>query len=294
MRVVRLSELGGVSVEGVDLAAARSVDEDRALKSLYDEHGLVVFRGQQLSKAQLVEAGTPFGGAMLKKETVAYDPAAPGIVVVSTRGPNGDVVPEGPAKLVGDLEWHTDQGYLTTPNRGKILYAVEVPPEGGMTGFIDGHLTYDALPDAMKARIERLHVIQSWARSESYLARNRDYRIKGHDEMKADRYPDVAYPMVCVHPITGRKVLNVPPLWSAGVVEMPDAEGQALVEVLVEHIRQPKFQYWHQYRLGDAVLWDNWRFLHAASGTPGRHVRTLWAITINSGPQFGRELARAA
>jgi taurine dioxygenase len=293
MQLHRLSELGGVSVEGVDLSAPRSPAEDRALKDLYDQHGLAVFRDQHLDKRQLVEAGAPFGGTMMKKETVAYAPGAPGIVVVSTRGPDGTVVPEDPNALVGDLEWHSDQGYLTTPNRGKILYAVEVPPEGGKTGFIDGALTYAALSDELKARLDGLHVIQSWRRAESYLLRNQDYRVKGRDEMRPDRYPDVAYPMVSEHPVTGVKVLNVPPLWSAGIVELPGAKGLALIEQLVAHIRQPRFQYWHQYRVGDAVLWDNWRFIHAASGTPGRHVRTLWAVTINSGPKIGMALETA-
>jgi taurine dioxygenase len=294
MQVTRLSDLGGADVTGVDLAAARTAAQDRALKQVFDQHGLVCFRGQSFTKAELVAAGAPFGGTMMNKAAVTYDPDAPGITVISTRGPNGDVVPEDPDKLVGDLEWHTDQGYLTTPNRGKILYCVAAPEEGGMTGFIDGQLTYEALPQAVKRRIEGLHVIQSWARSESYLARNRDYRINGRQEMTTSRFPDVAYPLVYPHPVTGAKVLNAPPLWSAGIVELPGREGEALVEELVAHVRQERFQYWHRYRVGDAVIWDNWRFVHAASGTPGKYVRTLWSITLLAGPRIGRELDRTA
>jgi len=96
--------------------------------------------------------------------------------------------------------------------------------------------------------------------------------------------------MVIRHPITGAKILNVPPMWSVGIVEMPRSAGVALIEELGDHIRDPKFQYWHDYRLGDALIWDNWRFLHAASGTPGRFVRTLWSIVILGGPRIGRLL----
>lgn len=288
MRVEALSDAGGVAVEGLDLAAPRAPHEDRVLTELFDEHGLVVFRGQSLSPSQLVAAGRPFGGTMMKKEAITYDPAMPGIVVISTRGPNGDVKPASAEKLVGDLEWHSDQGYLTKPNRGKILYAVEVPEAGGMTGFIDGQRTCKALPASLRRRLEGLHVIQSWARSESYLARNRDYRIKGHDELKTNRYPDLAYPLIYPHPITGRPILNAPPLWSSGIVELPGAAGDDLLAAVLEHIAEPRFQYWHRYRIGDAVLWDNWRFVHAASGTPGHEVRTLWAITLEAGPQIGR------
>jgi taurine dioxygenase len=294
MRVSPLSDLCGVSVEGVDLAAPRNPAEDVALKRLFDVHGLVVFRGQSLTKAELVAAGAPFGGTMMNKAAVVYDADSPGLTVISTRGPHGDVEPEDPDKLIGDLEWHTDQGYLTHPNRGKILYCVAAPEAGGMTGFIDGQVTYKALPEATKRRVEGLHVIQSWRRSEAYLARNRDYRIKGHREMAADRFPDVAYPLVYPHPVTGAKVLNAPPLWCDGVVELPGREGEALVEELVAHVREPRFHYWHRYREGDAVLWDNWRFVHGASGAPGRYVRTLWSITLLAGPQIGRELSKTA
>ena len=294
MKISKLSELGGVAVEGVDLSALGSAEQDRALKRLYDQQGLVVFRGQRLTKQQLVNAGAPFGGTMLDKVGIVPDAEVKGITVISTRGPTGEVIPQDPTKLIGDLEWHSDQGYLTVPNRGKILYAVQVAEEGGKTGFIDGQLTYNALANAMKKRIANLHVIQSWKRAESYIARNRDYRIKGHEELRMDRFPDVAYPIVYEHPITGQKVLNVPPLYAAGIVEMPGSEGNALIEELVGHIKQPKFHYWHSYQVGDAVLWDNWRFLHAASGTPGRYVRTLWSITLLGGPELGRVIAKTA
>ena len=276
------------------IRAPRSQEESLALAQLYDTHGLVVFRDQKLTKQQLLDATYPFGGPMINVPAIVPDPEVPGITVIGTRGPDGTVIPKDPDTLIGDLEWHTDQGFVTVPNRGKYLYAIDVPEEGGMTGFIDGQVTYNALSDAMKQRIDKLHVIQSWNRAEEYLARNRAYRIEGEEAMAYNKFPDVAYPMVVRHPITGVKLLNVPPLWSTGIVEMPGAQGTALVEELVAHIRQPDFQYWHKYRVGDAVIWDNWRFLHAASGTPGRYVRTLWSVVIQGGPEIGRQLAQVA
>lgn len=270
MQITKLSDAGGVAVEGVDLAAPRTPEEDAALMALYDEHGLVVFRSQNLTKQQLIDAGAPFGGTMLDIPATKDDPDVKGIVVISTRGTTGDVEPDDKDALVGDLEWHADQWYVRRPNRGKILYGVQVPEEGGMTGFIDNQRTYEALSDEMKERIEGLHVVHGWDLAAAYLARNKDYRVGGDTEMVTGKFPDVVFPLVYPHPKTGRKVLNMVPLYAGEILEMPGPDGQALIAELREHVLQPKFQYWHRYQPGDAVLWDNWRSIHGASGTPGK------------------------
>lgn len=292
MKVERVSELGGVSIEGVDLNN-RTPEIDREIKALFDEHGLIVIRKQNLTKQQLVKAGDVLGGTMLVREGVTFDPEAPGVVVMSTRGPRGDVMPSE-KEIVGDIDWHTDHGYVTNPMRGKILYAVAVPEEGGKTGFIDGALTYDALPDDVKKKIEGLHVIQSWNRAQSYQERSRDFRYDGHNQLRNDRFPDLLFPIVYEHPITGRKILNVPPLWCVSIAEMPGAEGDALLAQLQAHATQERFQYWHSYDVGDAVAWDNWRFIHCAGGTPGKYVRIIWVVALNAGPAIAQAMPKAA
>lgn len=286
MQVNRLSDQGGVEVLGVDLSQPGDGEEVVALNALFEEHGLVVFRNQKLTKPQLVGAGDRFGGAAVHP-LVARDPEAPGISVLSNRGHDGNVIPEDPDALVLEAPWHTDQGYLPAPNRGKILYAVQVPEEGGMTGFVDGYAAYASLPEDLRARIEGLHVVQSWGKLRITKGSGK-YRLNGEKEIVPDRFPDVLYPIVYPHPASGIKVLNFPPMWATGIAELSGPEGEALTRELLERITAPELQYWHRYLPGDAVLWDNWRFLHKAGGTPGRYVRTLWSITLKSGPQIGR------
>jgi taurine dioxygenase len=291
MRVTKLSDAGGVSVEGVDFTRPVPADIAAELMRLYDEEGLLVIRDQQLTEEQLLAATEPFGGSEVHVAVGDKNDALPGVTVISTRGNKGHVTPEEQDAIVGDIDFHTDQAYVVAPNRGKLLYAVAVPEEGGKTGFIDGARTYDALPAATKAKIDKLHVIQSWKHAQATIHRNRGFYEKGATQLADDRFSDVAYPLVIRHPRTGRKSLNVPPLWSAGIVELPGAEGEALVAELIAHIRKPEFAYWHGYRLGDVVAWDNWRYVHAAGGTPGRYVRTLWSTVIKGGPVIGEEIA---
>jgi taurine dioxygenase len=287
MRVTRLSDTSGVAVEGVDLSRPVPAEIAAELMRLYDEEGLLAIRGQNLTMPQLLAATEPFGGSEV--HVAVGDDAAelPGVTVISTRGNEGHVTPEEQDAIVGDIDWHTDQAYVVAPNRGKLLYAKVVPEVGGKTGFIDGERTYAALPEATRARIDGLHVVQSWRHAQATIARNRGFYAKGATQLADDRFPDVAYPLVIRHPRTGRKSLNVPPLWAAGIVELPEAEGRALIDELIAHIRKPQFAYWHGYREGDVVAWDNWRYLHAAGGTPGRYVRTLWSTVIRGGPVIG-------
>jgi taurine dioxygenase len=293
MKISKLSDLGGIQIEGVNLAV-RSAEQDRELGALYDEHGLIVFRNQSLTKAQLVDATTPFGGLMRHRFGAPLDPKAEGIQVISNRGAHGEMLPEDPDEVLGKIDWHTDQGYVTCPNRGKILYAVEVPEKGGQTGFIDGQRTWEALPEPMRERIKDLHVVQSWMKIKDQVISGRRYRLNGDKELGENRFVDVVYGITHPHPHTGKTVLNVPPLWADTIVEMPEDEGRALIAELIAFIQKPEFQYWHSYQPGDAVIWDNWRFLHAAGGTAGRYVRTIWSVTVDSGPELGRPLESLA
>jgi taurine dioxygenase len=294
MKVSKLSEVAGCRISDIDLGG--DVDDATAaeIMRLYNEHGLLVFSDQKLTKAQLVEAGRFFGGTQMRPPADAGGSGTPGMSVISTRGYDGTLTPAENEEIVGDLGWHTDQTYTVNPNRGKLLYAVDVPEEGGKTGFLDGQLAYDALPASLKERVEGLSVNLSWDHAQSTIARNRAYRANGEKELAAGRFGDVAFPVAMPHPITGRKSLYIPPLWAAGIVEMPGEAGQALLDELIAHVVQPQFIYWHAYLPGDVAIWDNWRFLHAASGTPRRYVRTLWSVVIQGGPVMGRELAAAA
>jgi len=290
MIIEQLSPKGGVAISGIDMSRPLCGDETSRLRAAYEEHGLVVIRGQNLTKQQLVGATEPFGGPELHPAVDDCDPEAPGVSVIRTRGADGEALHADEKALVGDIMFHTDQAYLTTPNRGKLLYAVEVPEEGGATGFIDGIATYDALSDATKQRIAGLHVVQSWAHAQTTIARNKAYRYDGERVLADDRFPNIAYPLVTTHPNSGRKALNCPPLWACGIVELPGDEGIALVEELIAHITRPEFTYWHRYRPGDIAGWDNWRYLHAAEGTPGRFARLIWSVVIRGGPVMGWEI----
>jgi alpha-ketoglutarate-dependent taurine dioxygenase len=51
---------------------------------------------------------------------------------------------------------------------------------------------------------------------------------------------------------------------------MPAQEALPLLDELLEHAIQEKFQYRHRWKAGDLVIWDNRRLMHKAQRLPGQ------------------------
>ena len=52
----------------------------------------------------------------------------------------------------GELNWHTDQGFVERPSGYTFLLAREVPPAGGNTSFANMYAAYERLPRDDEAR----------------------------------------------------------------------------------------------------------------------------------------------
>src|SRR5262245_25202222 len=98
--------------------------------------------------------------------------------------------------------WHTDMSYNPEPPCASALYALEVPPSGGDTGFPNMHLAYERLPKSWRGQVEgRLCRHDSSRNSAGELRR-------GMNEVSDLREaPGASHPIVRTHPVTGRKAL---------------------------------------------------------------------------------------
>ena len=72
-------------------------------------------------------------------------------------------------------------------------------------------------------------------------------------------------PLVRIHPENGRKALFLNPVRIESIVGMPDDEALDLITELMTHAIQKKYEYRHQWKYGDMVLWDNRSVLHKAN-----------------------------
>ena len=82
-----------------------------------------------------------------------------------------------------------------------------------------------------------------------------------------ERVPDaVLHPLVRTHPESGRRSIYLNPIRIEGIVGMAEADALALLDELLAHATQPQYEYRHQWRPGDMVMWDNRCLLHKANG----------------------------
>ena len=241
-------------------------------------HGVIVVRDQTLTPDAQIAFGRRLGelqGHVLEKFLL---PGHPEFLVLSNRLENGE--PIGVADA--GRHWHSDMSYTQRPPLGSMLYALEIPPVGGDTLFVDMQAVYEALPTDTKRRIDGLKGVYNYVRDYEKARKRNPNRPPLSAEQLAS-LPEVAHPMVRTHPDTGRKALYVNEGHTIGIDGMAEAEGKALLSEVFDFSTRPEFVYRHVWRRHDVVFWDNRRALHNAMPYDSQHVRHMHRVTISGG-----------
>jgi taurine dioxygenase len=130
---------------------------------------------------------------------------------------------------------------------------------------------YAALPDRVKQTIEHLRVVFYWG-----ATRRGSAQMTTHSVADIREHPPVDHPLVRTHPETRRRALYLGN-HASHILGLPEAEGAALLDELLQHTTRSEFVYVHRWRNGDLVIWDNRCLLHRAVANydMGRHRRVL-------------------
>ena len=110
------------------------------------EHSVLLFRGQTLDDDGLIAFSRRFGEldfAPIQENGRRFVDGHPEIYVVSNVIENGVAIGSLGA---GEAVWHTDMSYLEDPPKASMLYAIEIPPAGGNTGFTSMYRAYEGCP----------------------------------------------------------------------------------------------------------------------------------------------------
>lgn len=294
----------GVEISGFDLNAPISSELKGKLKELWYEHAILVFRDQDVSPDNQIEFSRIFGPLEMHPLETTTSQEYPELFVLENGGDNDKFYTafyKG-EEIVGRLDWHMDLHYTGRPNHGALLRAVVVAEEDGLTGFGDLAKAYDALDNETKALIEKLEVAYSFSMQRRHM---RYVNLEGYEpgpyspkkptDVGFPDFADAVYPAVVTHPVSGRKVLEIVEQFLDRVITpqqfgLSNDESIELLERLVAHTQQREFTYFHDWREGDMVLWDNWRAMHCTTGTKPGVRRVINRTTIEGDVTLGRVL----
>ncbi len=270
-----LSPTLGAEVTGLDLSQPLDPATTDALAAALDTHLVLAFRGQSLGDADLVRFSAGFGRldkAPITEHGRLHAPGFEEVYVISNVVEDGR--PIG-ALGAGESAWHADMTYLEDPPFGSCLYALEVPSEGGDTGFISMFAAYEALPDELRRRVEGLTLKHdSTTNSGGYLRRG--YETPG--DLAAS--PGTVHPLVITHPGSGRRALLLGRRLNAYIPGLPVAESEALLDAIWEHALPPGLAWHHRWRVGDLVMWDNRWTMHRRDPFPSDQRRRMHRTQI--------------
>ena len=274
-----LSEALGAEVIGVDVADELSDQTITEIREGWLKYNILLFQNQEMTMEQQKAFTQRFGVLTVSPNSRTRFPNHPEVLVFSNVKVDGEYIGSPPAR-VGE-GWHSDFFYLKEPAGGSFFYAKEVPEESGETWFANMTKAYEALPEDKKNALSARKCTYSQLKTLQIL--NPELPPLTAKQKRA--MPDVAHPMVRVHPETGRKALFVglrgTPACS--VEDMAEDEGIEFLEGLRSFATQPQFTYTHQWRPRDAVLWDNRCTMHRATVFPDELGRRLCYRTTTEG-----------
>lgn len=295
----------GVEVSGFDINEPVTDSVKEELKNLWHRHGILLFRNQDITAEKQIEFSRIFGPLEMHPLKATTSEANPELFELESGGEKDRFFTASykGEEIVGRLDWHIDLHYTARPNHGALLRAVIVPENDGLTGFGDLAKAYDALDEETQQLLHKIEVAYAFCMQRKHMRyvdlegyEPGPYSPKKPSDMKYPDFPDAAYPAVVTHPITGRKILGVVEQFLDRVVSpqqvgLSNDEAIELLERLVAHTRRPEFHYFHEWKEGDMILWDNWRAMHCATGTKAGVRRVINRTTIKGDITLGRVLA---
>ena len=252
-----LSRTVGAEIGEIDLARIDDATFASIAAALDRYYGLL-FRNQILSPDAFVGFSRRFGDldhAPVMENGKTAVPRYPEIYIVSNvKGDDGKAIG---SLGNGEAVWHTDMSYLENPPDISMLYAIEIPPEGGDTSLCSMAAAHDELPEDLRREVAGFSIKHDGTfNSGGYLRQG----VRADDDpMTCDGQP---HPVVCAHPRTGRPVLYLGRRRNAYVMGLERQDSEDLLDRLWEFATLPGYTYTHQWRVGDLLMWDNRSTMH--------------------------------
>lgn len=281
----------GAQIQGVDFSLPVPEEVKTALRKAWADHMVLLIRGQSLNDEQLLATSAIFGpphDSAARKYHLAAGHGVddsymvsrhPSITIISNLDAGGKPVLDNGGLGSYEVVWHTDNSYVKVPPAGSMLYALEVPVDGGGdTSFNNQYLAYDELPDHLKRAIVGKYQVHDSSRNSAGVLRPGVKLPTKPEEVEGPTHP-----LARVHPVTGKRALYLGrrrPWPSNYILGLPNEDSERLLDALWAHATQPKYAWTHRWKIGDIVLWDNRCCMHYRTEVDVAQRRVMHRTTI--------------
>ncbi len=268
----------GAEIFGVDLSGSLSNSLHEEIQQAFLKYKVIFFRDQTLTPAQQLEFSSHFGKPGIYP-FLNHIEGYPEVIELLTT--ETDTVNFG-------SNWHSDTTYMPEPFLGTCLYALETPPYGGDTMFVNMTAAYEALSEGMKETLNGLRAVNTSAQKRSGGRAAKMKALSGMKDaydMKSDVI-EAIHPVVRTHPETGEKALYINKSHTERFDGWTDAESDPILNFLFDHCIKTEFVCRFRWEPGSLAFWDNRCTLHQAVGDYQGHRRRMHRVTIDGDAPF--------
>jgi taurine dioxygenase len=269
----------GAVVTGLDASLSVAPEIILQLKQALRDHHILIFKNQKLTDEQLLNFSFYFGSLFIPPDDIPVLASKPGVTPIVISISNVD----GGYTGTGKLAFHSDHKWTPYPSSGSLLYALEVPSQGGDTYWLNLNLVYETLDEATKRRIADLQLITYNPFLQDQNVPRSKYRLDKSIPLISPVFP---HPLVRAHPESGKKILYLDYDTEVEVVGLEPQEGAELIEQLRQHLNQPQFYYKHKWSVGDIVYWDNQATLHYREAFDPNERRVMRRVSLAGSRPF--------
>src|SRR6201996_2789247 len=172
MEILPLGPGFGAELRGVTLSnVAGSDDAYAAVRAAFEEHSVLLFRGQDVTDEAQLAFSRRFGP--LETTKVGSEGFGTNLVILKTLDDNGDVVPEDHRLALRNKAnqlWHTDSPFKRVPALASVLSSRIIPGRGGETEFVSTRLAFERLEPALQQKLRHSVARHDYAYSRGKIA----------------------------------------------------------------------------------------------------------------------------
>ena len=244
----------GARIEGVDFKSPLSQQTIESIADALYAHQVISLPAEDMTLEQHLQIALRFGEPEhnATDQFQRSDEAKYLTVIDSEKGDRAD-------------SWHADETFLEHPPLVNLLHAKMIPDYGGDTAFRSAAAGYEGLSDKIKQLLEGLTAIHDyghlyelgWQSGIPLGEMVGDALVKGLIH---------SHPIVKTHPVTGRLWLTINATYTRFIEGLNPLEGKMLLDMLLQQMQKPEFNYRHHWREGDLLIWDQQAVQHYAVG----------------------------